>query len=187
MEASIFSMIGDTDPLLDEDGHGNNKLDESDPIVVVNTKESKIVACVDQTLVKEPETVKYSYEFDTSLEVDDSFHRGLGFCEEEDDEDPSVNETSPIIEKIEASISDSSASEEIETEEEEDDDDDDDDGGISDEEIAKDYVKGIGGSDKKDGISGVDINDTLKKLRGIAIQDASMEYGKKPCSRKKVE
>ncbi|KAI3524356.1 hypothetical protein L1887_03009 [Cichorium endivia] len=203
------------DPLLDEDGHGNKKLDESDPIVVVNTKESKIVACVDQTLVKDPETVKYSYEFDTSLEVDDSFHRGLGFCEEEvEEDDPSVNETSPIIEKKEASISDSSASEEIETDEEEEeeveDDDDDDISGDEesldssdssdsdssnssdsdkypdiDEEIAKDYVKGIGGSDKKDGISGVDINDTLKKLRGIAIEDASMEYGKKPCSRKK--
>ncbi|KAI3790353.1 hypothetical protein L2E82_03328 [Cichorium intybus] len=200
------------DPLLDEDGDGNNKLDESDPIAVVNTKESKIVACVDQTLVKEPETVKYSYEFDTSLEVDDSFHRGLGFCEEEEeeeneDDDPSVNGTSPIIEKKEASISDSSPSDEIETEEEEEDDDisgdeqslDSSESGDSDssnssdsdnypdidEEIAKDYVKGIGGSDKKDVSYGVDINDTLKKLRGIAIQDASMEYGKKPCSRKK--
>ncbi|KAI3714944.1 hypothetical protein L6452_21906 [Arctium lappa] len=230
------------DPLPDRGDDGDNNLDESDPHVLVDSKESKVVAYVDQTPVIESETVKYTYEYGASSEMEDSFHRGLGFCDEE--EDPRVTDTSPFIELKEDSISDSSSSEEIETDimednasdvetlsspeknsgflsiggmklytrdisDEEDDDeeniessesgdsssssDSDSDSDI-DEEIAKDCVEGIGESykdanryisDDKDAgdIYGVDI---VKRLGGIALQDASREYGmKKPHSRKK--
>lgn len=67
-----------------------------------------------------------------------------------------------------------------------------------DEEVAEDYFEGIGGSDKvvnadllvgkmrkvnDDGVSGGNYIDTLQKLGGIDLQDASREYGlKKPQS-----
>lgn len=208
---------------------------EPDPIVLVDTKESKIVAYDDQTEVKESETVKYTYEYGERSEVGVSFHRGLGFCDKEEDD-----QTSPFIEKKDGSISDSSSSEEIDTDmsspeknsgflsiggiklytddksDEEDDDDDDDDkendeeclessesedtskssdGDTSsdiDDEITKDYVEGIGGNyndDKGNGdICAVDINDTIRRLGGIALLDASREYGmKKPQSRRKSQ
>ncbi|KAL6331563.1 hypothetical protein AAG906_011503 [Vitis piasezkii] len=72
-----------------------------------------------------------------------------------------------------------------------------------DEEVAKDYLEGIGGSDKvvdvkwlveqdldvsdDDGSSSNGFDDTIEKLGGIALQDASRDYGmKKPRSRKKA-
>ncbi|KAK2965788.1 hypothetical protein RJ640_009494 [Escallonia rubra] len=69
-----------------------------------------------------------------------------------------------------------------------------------DDEVAEDYFKGIGGIEKfvnvdqlvgnvdvsnDDGISGGSFTDTLKRFGGIALQNASMEYGKKPQSRRK--
>ncbi|KAK3033185.1 hypothetical protein RJ639_036977 [Escallonia herrerae] len=69
-----------------------------------------------------------------------------------------------------------------------------------DDEVAEDYFKGIGGIENvvnvdqlvgnvdvsdDDGISGGSFTDTLKRLGGIALQNASMEHGKKPQSRRK--
>ncbi|KAK3025802.1 hypothetical protein RJ639_040708 [Escallonia herrerae] len=69
-----------------------------------------------------------------------------------------------------------------------------------DDEVAEDYFKGIGGIEKvvnvdrlvgnvdvsdDEGTSGGSFTDTLKRLGGIALQNASMEYGKKPQSRRK--
>ncbi|KAK1400076.1 R3H domain-containing protein [Heracleum sosnowskyi] len=67
-----------------------------------------------------------------------------------------------------------------------------------DEEVAEDYFEGIGGSDKvvntdllvgkmrkvdNDGVAGGNYIDTLQKLGGIDLEDASREYGlKKPQS-----
>ncbi|KAL1815997.1 hypothetical protein ACET3Z_018571 [Daucus carota] len=63
-----------------------------------------------------------------------------------------------------------------------------------DEEVAEDYFEGIGGSEKvvdadllvgkvrksnNDGVSGGNYVDTLQKLGGIDLQDASREYGLK--------
>ncbi|KAI3814657.1 hypothetical protein L1987_14300 [Smallanthus sonchifolius] len=208
------------DPLPDKGGDEHEKLDESDPIVLVGTK---IVAYIDQTVVEEAETVKYTNLYDASSEVDDSFHRGLGFHDKE--EDLSVDE------KKEGFISDSSSSEEIETDplsspeknsgflsiggmklythdisDVEDDEDkessessesedssnssDSDTSSDVDDEIAKDYIEGIGGSYKDSNLDvsddGIDINDTVIKFGGIALQEASREYGmKKPRPRKK--
>lgn len=69
-----------------------------------------------------------------------------------------------------------------------------DSGSDVDDDIAQDYLKGIGGSDSlldskyllkqvpyssddSDDSSSSDLDDTLDKLGGIALQDASMEYG----------
>lgn len=216
------------EPLPDEGGDEHTKVDESDHIVLVDTKETKTVSFDDQVKVKESETVKYTYEYGESSEVDNNFHRGLGFRDEEED-DPRVTE------KKEGSVSDSSSSEEIETDmsspeknsgflsiggvklythdisDEEDDEEDkenddesldssesenssnssDSDSDTSsdiDDEIAKDYIEGIGGSYKNvnlDDTDDSDVDDTLKRLGGIALEEASREYGMKPRSRKK--
>nr|XP_043626833.1 uncharacterized protein LOC122598306 isoform X2 [Erigeron canadensis] len=71
---------------------------------------------------------------------------------------------------------------------------DSDDSSDIDDEIAKDYIEGIGRSFKDASdeehadVYGVDIDETIKRLGGITLQDASREYGmKKPRSRKKSE
>ncbi|KAK1420951.1 hypothetical protein QVD17_22940 [Tagetes erecta] len=251
-------------PLVDEGGDEHNKFDESNPIVLVDSKESKIIAYMDQGPVTDTETVNYSYEYGASFEVDDSSHIGLGF-HGQSEENPSIIEVTPVTEKIKYTHFDSSSSPEMETDvmdddddyasssratnsgllsiggmkfythdisddengtddddeenevEEEDADDDeessdsedscnssDSDGAYNsysdiDDEIAKDYFEGIGGSYKVanvDQLIGqildssddeeVDIrdgryNEMLKRVSGIALQDASREYGlKKP-------
>ncbi|PWA88249.1 G-patch domain, R3H domain protein [Artemisia annua] len=208
-------------PVPEGGGDEHNKVDESDPLVLVDTKETKVVTFADQTIVTEYESVKYTYEYGSNSEADDSVHRGLGFCD---------------TEKKDGSISDSSSSEEIETDgmggkasdnetssspeknsgflsiggmklytrdisDKEDDDEDKEDDEESldssesgessnssdsnassdsdsdiDDEIARDYIEGIGGSYKDYGVD----NDTLRRFRGIAIQEASREYGMKP-------
>ncbi|KAM0020607.1 putative G-patch domain, R3H domain, R3H domain superfamily protein [Helianthus debilis subsp. tardiflorus] len=200
------------DLLPDEVDDEHKTLDESNTIVLVD---AKVVAYVDETKVEESETVKYSTEYDANSEVDDTFHRGLGFHDKE--EDPCVNE------KKEGPISASSSSEEIETDPlsspeknsgflsiggmklytqdisdvEDDDEDkesvessesedssdssDNDTSSDTDDEIAKDYIEGIRDDDDV-------INDTLVKFGGIALQEASREYGmKKPRSRVKSQ
>ncbi|KAJ4846798.1 hypothetical protein Tsubulata_014115 [Turnera subulata] len=69
-----------------------------------------------------------------------------------------------------------------------------------DEEVAEDYLEGIGGSmkildakwlrkrdlgDSEDTSSSSSIDETVEKLGGIALQEASMEYGMDPKARKK--
>ncbi|GKE23902.1 hypothetical protein Tco_1435414, partial [Tanacetum coccineum] len=89
-------------PVPEGDGDECNKVDESDPLVLVDAKETKVVTFADQTIVAEYEGVKYTYEYGSNSEADDSVHRGLGFCDTENKD---------------GSISDSSSSEEIETDE----------------------------------------------------------------------
>ncbi|XP_071716876.1 uncharacterized protein [Rutidosis leptorrhynchoides] len=199
------------DPLLKGGNDEQNKLDKkTEPVVLVDTKESKIGACNDQTKVEESEAIEYTYDYGSTSEVGVGFHRGLGFCYEEEDD--------TFIEKEDRSNSDSSLSEEIETDisspEKNSSYDDDDDDKENDEEmlessesentpsssdsdscsdidddIAKDYIKGIGGNCKENGdIHAVDVDDTVRRIGGIALFDASMEYGmQKPQSRKKSQ
>ncbi|KAJ0673691.1 hypothetical protein HanOQP8_Chr12g0432681 [Helianthus annuus] len=198
------------DLLPDEVDDEHKTLDES------NT----VVAYVDETKVEESETVKYTTEYDANSEVDDTFHRGLGFHDKE--EHPCVNG------KKEGPISESSSSEEIETDPlsspeknsgflsiggmklythdisdvEDDDEDkesvessesedssdssDNDTSSDTDDEIAKDYIEGIRDDDDDDDDDV--IKDTLIKFGGIALQEASREYGmKKPRSRVKSQ
>ncbi|XP_071699171.1 uncharacterized protein, partial [Rutidosis leptorrhynchoides] len=263
-----------------DEGGNDHKLNESNPIVLLDSKESKIIAYIDESPATESETVKYTYDYGASFEVDDddddTSHIGLGF-REEPEEFPSVLEATPVIEAKEYSHFDSSSAHEMETDMIDDDDDDDavsdvdassspvtnsgflsiggmklytqdiscddndddddddnddeDDDGRNDieeslnssetedssdssesdgaynsdsdinEEIAKDYFEGIGGSyksanvdklighqvldssddDEEDDINGGRFNKMLKGVGGIALQDASREYGlKKP-------
>ncbi|KAK9055148.1 hypothetical protein SSX86_026230 [Deinandra increscens subsp. villosa] len=96
-------------PLVGEDG-----VDESNPIVLVDSKESKIIAYVDRGPVPDSETVNYSYDYGASFEVDDSPHVGLGF-HVESEENPSIIGATTVTEKIEYSGFDSSSSHEMET------------------------------------------------------------------------
>ncbi|KAC9164490.1 hypothetical protein E3N88_46277 [Mikania micrantha] len=248
-------------PLVDECGDECNKLSESNPIVLINSKESKVIAFIDQGPVTDSETVTYSYDYGASFEVDDTSHIGLGFHDEAE-ENPSIIGATPITEKIEYSHFNSSSSHEIETDMMDDDDDDasfsqvtnsgflsiggmklytqdityatdddddddneeeeeessdsedscnssDSDGAYNsdsdiDDEIAKDYFEGIGGSytvanvdqligqildssdEEEDDNNGGCFSQMLKGVGGIALQDASREYGmKKPRSKNK--
>ncbi|KAI7756546.1 hypothetical protein M8C21_008749 [Ambrosia artemisiifolia] len=192
MEKRNMNAVGysypQMDPLPDEGGDEHKKLDESDTIVLVDTK---VVAYVDQAKVEEEsETVKHT-AYDANSELDETFHRGLGFYDKE--EDLSVNE------KKEGFISESSSSEEIETDPlsspeknsgflsiggmklythdisdvEDDEDKESEESSDSenssnssdsdtssddiDDEIAKDYIEGIGGSYKD---SNLDVCDS---------------------------
>ncbi|KAL8149783.1 hypothetical protein AgCh_006696 [Apium graveolens] len=293
------SVFGYVYPTVDCEGgthvdvcnDGDKNMDLSDPIVLVDSGNTQIFAYVDEKSLKEPQSVKYTYEYSAGIGSDtshrelgllkepqsvkytyeysegigsDTSHRGLGFSEE--------LETPPIVpllssnpEQQEDSCLDSpSFEEEMETdiayvnepsegddllakmpspeknsgylsiggmklytqdiscgESEEDDNElsygesmesseseescgssesdgsSDSDSSI-DEDVAEDYFEGIGGSDKvvnadllvgkmrkvnDDGVSGGNYIDTLQKLGGIDLQDASREYGlKKPQS-----
>ncbi|XP_024961257.1 uncharacterized protein LOC112501773 [Cynara cardunculus var. scolymus] len=101
-------------PLVDESGDGHNKFEKSNPIVLLDSKESKIIAYIDETAATGSETVKYTYDYGASFEVDDSCHRGLGFHDVAE-ESPCGIEASPVIEKKECSGFDSSSSQEMET------------------------------------------------------------------------
>ncbi|KAL7589963.1 hypothetical protein Lser_V15G37914 [Lactuca serriola] len=267
-------------PFVDEGGDGHNKFDESTPIVLLDSKESKIIAYMDNTPVTNSQTVKYTYDYGASFEVDDSSHShtGLGF-QDEPEENPSIIESSPVTEKQECSrFNSSSSSHEMETDmmdddgddlssspvknsgflsiggmklythdisdeeaddddDDDDDDDEDDDGDDDDDEslessesedssnssdsegaynsdsdindeIAKDYFEGIGGSykvanvdqllgnvldssdddDDDDGVGGGRFHKMVKGVSGIALQEASREYGmKKSRSKKKSQ
>ncbi|KAL4571404.1 hypothetical protein LXL04_018163 [Taraxacum kok-saghyz] len=251
----------------EEGGDGHNKFDKSNPIVLLDSKESKIIAYMDETPVSDSQTVKYTYDYGASFEVDDndSPHTGLGFHDEEAEENPSFIEPSPVIEKQECSRFDSSSSHEMETDmmdddgdgdgdgdddsssspvtnsgflsiggmklythdisDYEDDDNDDDDESLESSEsedssnssdsegaynsdsdvnddIAKDYFQGIGGSyevanvdkligqvldssDDDDDVNGGRFNEMLKGVSGIALQEASRNYGMKKSRSKK--
>ncbi|KAI7757406.1 hypothetical protein M8C21_007158, partial [Ambrosia artemisiifolia] len=154
--------------LVDEGGDEHDKFDESNPIVLVDSKESKIIAYMDQGPVTDTETVNYSYDYGASFEVDDSSHIGLGF-HVESEEAASIMEATPVTEKMEYSRFDSTSSHEMETDMMDDDDNASSSpvansgflsiGGVKfdgayntdsdiDDELAQDYFEGIGGSYK---------------------------------------
>ncbi|XP_040998580.1 uncharacterized protein LOC121244533 [Juglans microcarpa x Juglans regia] len=252
---------------------GDNVIDDSLPIVLVDSKETRIVAYVDQTPSLEPFDRNISYEYNSEFVLGDGSHQGLGFhaepevklnrirgssekmeehkvsCydssshEKDMDADESINcEVGQTPEEVLAELSPeqnsgflsiggmrlytqditdeesngddyrgSSDEESIDTSEpgevvgssesdgSEDSSDSDSD---IDQEIAEDYLEGIGGSDnvldakwlvesvlgKSDNESSSSscYDETVEKLGGIALQDASKEYGmKKPKARKR--
>ncbi|XP_076922905.1 uncharacterized protein LOC143584847 [Bidens hawaiensis] len=249
-------------PSADEHNNNNNiKFDESNPIVLVDSKESKIIAYMDQGPVTDSEAVVYNYDYGASFEADGTSHIGLGF-HVESEENSSFIEATPVNEKTGHSRFDSSSSHEMETDMMDDDDDDgnassspvtnsgflsiggmklythdisygddeeddsgddnndDDDESESsdsedscdssdsdsayntdseiDDEIANDYFEGIGGSykyanvdevigqmldssddDEEDDFNNGRFGEMLRGVSGIALQDASREYGKK--------
>ncbi|KAH9806550.1 hypothetical protein KPL71_002797 [Citrus sinensis] len=245
---------------------GDINLDESQPMNLLGSKDSRIVAYVDQTPDSKPQNVIYSCDYDSSFVLGDSSHRGLGFCDDSEATPSGIDSSSKHREQQDASDSDSlSFKEEVDTDgnnnQEEvaeelpdktlskkknsgflsiggmklytqdmsDEGSDDqnaseslheetsesysegdgsedlsDSDSVIDEEVAEDYVEGIGGSNNvldakwlveqdfdgsdDDSSSSSGFDGTVEKLSGIAIQEASREYGMKkplPLSRKK--
>ncbi|OMO80454.1 putative zinc finger protein [Corchorus olitorius] len=255
--------------------NGDDKIDESHPIVLVDSKETQIIAYLDQTTPPQPpHQVNYTYDYSSDFVLGDSSHRGLGFGDESEATTNRIESSSKQMEEQEgASCLSSSENEmdadhgdnskldaevfeegfanvqsskknsgflsiggvklytedmsDVETDEDYDgeslDDESsettdqeeqdglyesdtseslsDDDSDI-DEDVAEDYIEGIGGDDSvldtkwlvgqaleesdDDSSSSSSFDETLEKLGGIALQDASMEYGvKKYKSRKK--
>ncbi|XWS27135.1 hypothetical protein CRYUN_Cryun26dG0090100 [Craigia yunnanensis] len=253
----------------------DNKMDESHPIVLVDSKETQIIAYMDQTTPPKPSHVNYTYEYSSDFVLGDCSHRGLGFDDESEATPSGIEPCTKQMEEQEGACSYLSSSEKEmdaghshsnnskvddevaeklfsdalspkknsgylsiggvmlytqdmsdgETEEDYDgeslDDESttdqeeqdgvygsdaseilsDDDSDI-DEEVAEDYLEGIGGEDSvldtkwlvgqaldeldDDSSSSSSFDETLEKLGGIALQDASREYGmQKYQSRKK--
>lgn len=64
---------------------GNDRdrdLDESRPIILVDSKEAQIVAYLDGTPTLKPRDVDFTNDYISSFGLGDSSHRGLGFCDE---------------------------------------------------------------------------------------------------------
>lgn len=248
---------------------GNDRdddLDASQPILLVDSKETQIVAYLDETSPLKADNIGFTYDYDSSFVLGDSFHRGLGFCDESETTPGAIGSSSKQMdEQPEGSSFDSSFSEkemdadetinckvgegmieEVQTEAfsskknsgflsiggmkiftqdifegESDRETQDGEGSESsevgehidlsdsdvsenmsesdsdiDEEVAEDYLEGIGGSDnildakwlvenhlddsdEDSSSSSGSFHDTLEKLSGIALQDASREYGMK--------
>ncbi|KAA8535284.1 hypothetical protein F0562_030287 [Nyssa sinensis] len=269
----VYPVLDSQEVSLPNGGNsGDNNLDESHPIVLVDSKETQIVAYVDQTPSAEPQNLEFTYDYGMSYALDDSSHRGLGFCDEaevtpsgvrssvkmEGKEGSSFESSSPgedmdadgsyihgvSTKMVDDLLAEASSPEEnpgflsiggmkLYTQDISDEEGSEDDGeellgeeslesagpgdsaGSSDsdgsedtsdsdsdidDEVAEDYLEGIGGIDKvidvkrlleqvidvpDDDISDGRFNETLGKLGGISLQDASREYGKKPRSGRK--
>ncbi|XP_041998339.1 uncharacterized protein LOC121748179 [Salvia splendens] len=230
---------------VDEVGNQDKIFDASNPLVLISSEKNPIVAYLDEEPVKETPSVEYMYDYTTNFTLDESSHRGLGFCDEMDTT-ADVIESSSKMEVKDYDSDDLSSSEEAEDlmaemspkedsgyvliggakiyahdisdeddeAEEEDDESSDDDGSGSslteadsgtsenddssysgsdiDDELAEDYLEGIGGSGnfinvdqltgKMSDVSDDDssensLDETLQKLGGIDLQEASREYG----------
>jgi len=239
-------------------------MDESQPIVVVDSKETEIVACLDETPTSKPYNLNSTYNYSSDFLLGESSHKGLGFCEEleattgaelsskqmeEEEKNGSSFDSSSSDKEMDADdtanceageemltaafsqkknsaflsigsiklftqdISDGESDESLDESSEsseqgqrvvsqsDDSEDTSDCETDVDDEVVKDYLEGIGGSssildakwlvendlgdsDKHSSSSGC-FDETLKKLSGIALEEASRSYGmKKPQSRK---
>ncbi|XVF34479.1 hypothetical protein REPUB_Repub18cG0062200 [Reevesia pubescens] len=227
---------------------GDNQKDESHSIVLLDSKETQIIAYMDQTTPSKPGHVNYTCEYSSAFVLGDRSHRGLGFDDESKTTPSGIESCTKKREEQEGACSDLSPSEKgmdadygnnskVEAElytrdmSEKTDEDydgeslDDESSGLTDqeeedgvygsyaseilfdddsdvdEEVAEDYLEGIGGEgsvlDTKwlvgqaldeldaDSSSSSSFDVTLEKLGGVALH-ASREYGmQKYQSRKK--
>ncbi|THG14125.1 uncharacterized protein LOC114273206 [Camellia sinensis] len=99
------------DSFPNEGNKPGHNLDVSHPIVLVDSKDTQIIAYVDQAPSKEPQYSEFNYDYSTSFALDDSSHSGLGFCDEVE-ATPSGIGSSLQMEEKEGSCFDSSYSEE---------------------------------------------------------------------------
>jgi G patch domain-containing protein 2 len=249
--------------LYDDNDEEKNNDEESEPIVLVKSKEASVVAYVDNKPNMEPQTVTYTYDYSTTLGLDDmgTSHKGLGFSDEAEPSTKAIESCSKADEKEDSVDSEFSEddmeitmsspeensgflsiggmklyTEDMSDDDGEDDDDDDDEDEENryeesmessesedstessdsddnsaytdsevDDEIAEDYIKGIGGTHKVvnvDKLAGKQVDDsdddggitktggglgeTVERFGGIDLQDASREYGlRKPRSGRK--
>ncbi|XVF88223.1 hypothetical protein PTKIN_Ptkin19aG0032800 [Pterospermum kingtungense] len=252
----------------------DNEMDEPEPIVLVDSKETQIIAYMDQTRPPKPSHLNYTYEYSSDFVLGDSSHRGLGFDDESEATPSGIESCTKQMEEKEGAYSDLSLFEkemdadhshssnskvddevaeeffsdalspkknsgflaiggmklytqdmsDAETEEDYDGESLDDESSTDqeeqdevhvsdaseissdadsdiDEEVAEDYLEGIGGEDSvldtkwlvgqaldelDDSSSSSSFDETVERLGGIALQDASREYGmQKYQSRKK--
>ncbi|KAM0974307.1 hypothetical protein ACFX2C_017506 [Malus domestica] len=241
-------------------------MDESCPLVLVDYKDTQILAHGDQTQPSSPYEVEFTYHYGSSFVLGESSHRGLGFSDELEETPSGVEDSSKQMEEPEDScfnlqssekhmdandgmdceVGDDEMAEEMTTEmlspkrnsgflsiggmrlytqDISDEESEEDENGESlyegssgssksgerlgssesedlsdsdsdiDDEVADDYLVGIGGSynilsskflveqdlDEPDKNSSLrkGFDETLQKLGGIALQDASREYGRK--------
>lgn len=251
---------------------GGDNMKEKHPIILLGSKETQIVAYLDETPPSRAKDVNYTYEYSSDFVLGDVSHRGLGFFNDETSPDGMGSSSKQMAEQDGFSSASFSSENERDVDEgsnceegvvveemmaenlspkknsgflsiggmklytqdisdgESDDDDvdiDPDDNesvddessessqpreviGLSeidssedisdsdldiDDEVAEDYLRGIGGSsnvvdtkwlleqalDESDDDSSSDnsFDETVEKLGGIALQDASREYGMK--------
>ncbi|KAH9617239.1 hypothetical protein KSS87_012520 [Heliosperma pusillum] len=76
--------------------NADKSLSESQPVILLGARDSKIVAYEDHTPSKEAGEVKYSYEYSSEFVLGGSSHTGLGFSDDKD-VNPDVSELSSGI------------------------------------------------------------------------------------------
>lgn len=248
------------------ESNNNNNFDESQPFVLVDSKEAQIFAYIDKTPSSMPRDVEFTYEYGSSSVLGDSSHRGLGFSDELEGTSSGIEASTKQKEEQEESCFDYSEkamnteersnhevgvdlaedfpaimlspkknsgfvsiggiklyTQDISDEESDEDEngkmvdeessdsseqggtagssESDDSEGMSDtdldvdEEVAEDYIEGIGGShnilkakwlveqefdeSNDDTSSSTGYDETLEKLGGVALEEASRESGMK--------
>ncbi|KAG6673535.1 hypothetical protein I3842_16G116800 [Carya illinoinensis] len=90
---------------------GYNVIDDSHPIVLVDSKETRIVAYIDQTPSLEPFDGKISYEYNSEFVLGDGSHQGLGFHAEPEVTLNGIGGSSEKMEEHKVSCYDSSSHE----------------------------------------------------------------------------
>ncbi|KAL3532233.1 hypothetical protein ACH5RR_005754 [Cinchona calisaya] len=107
--ASFDSQEGSL-PNVDEEGQ--IKLDNSCPILLVDSKETPIVAYVNEGPIKEIQGTEYTYDYSSGFKLDETSHRGLGFHNEAEDNTGGLG-TSSKMEKEGSYFEPSSSEEEM--------------------------------------------------------------------------
>ncbi|KAL3586474.1 hypothetical protein D5086_013341 [Populus alba] len=249
-------------PCFDLQEGTSRDMDESQPIVLMDSKETHIVAYLDETPTLKPCNLNLTYEYSSDFLLGESSHRELGFCEEFE-ATPGAESSSKQMEEEEQkgssfdssssekemdfddaancrageemltaafspkknsaflsiggmklftqdisdggsdgeSLDESSESQQVELSQSDDFEDTSNSEFDVDDDVAEDYLEGIGGSSnildvkwlvenvlddsEEDSSSSGCFDETLEKLGGIALQEASRRYGmKKPHSKR---
>ncbi|CAI9097470.1 OLC1v1033903C2 [Oldenlandia corymbosa var. corymbosa] len=104
-----FDSQADTNCTIKESRE--DKLENSAPILLVDSKETQIVAYIDEEPTKDVPGLKYDYDYSTVM-LEESSHRGLGFSNEVEETTASY-EVSNQLEEEEVAFEMSSAEEDV--------------------------------------------------------------------------
>lgn len=77
----------------------DNNLSASNPAILVNSEKNPIVVYLDEGPVKESQNVEYMYDYTTNFTLEESPHRGLGFCDEVETNPYGIGSSSKMEEK----------------------------------------------------------------------------------------
>ncbi|KAL8488496.1 hypothetical protein ACS0TY_024685 [Phlomoides rotata] len=92
----------------------DSNFDASNPIVLIDSEKTPIIAYLDEGPVKESQNVEYLYDYTTNFTLGESSHRGLGFHDEVGTTIDGIGSLSMMEEKDSDSV-DLSSSEEVDT------------------------------------------------------------------------